>query len=46
MMEPAQPKLPAPISFPFQPESGSQTSILMSESPLGLSVAATRQKDT
>src|SRR5438105_14953458 len=43
-MVPAQPPLPTAWSFPFQPEDGSQTSILMSESVLGVSVAVTRQK--
>ena len=31
-------------NFPFQPDSGSQASILMLESRLGFNVAATRQK--
>ena len=31
-MEPAQPPLPTPSYLPFQPEVGSQTSILISES--------------
>src|ERR1700722_11915904 len=42
--DPAQPKLPAVKSLPFQPDSGSHTSILISESMLGFNVAATRQK--
>src|SRR5579862_140411 len=42
-MKPAQPPLPTDWSLPFQPETGSQTSILMSESLEGLNVAATRQ---
>src|ERR1017187_10326829 len=42
-MEPAQPPLPTAWNFPFQPEAGSQTSIWMSESLVGFSVAATRQ---
>src|SRR5262245_41340974 len=32
------------MNFPFHPEAGSHTSILMSESGLGLSMATTRQK--
>src|SRR5262245_53068507 len=43
-MVPAQPPLPTAWNFPFQSEAGSQTSILMSESGEGVSVAATRQK--
>jgi len=31
------------LSFPFQPEVGIQTSILMSESLVGVSLAETRQ---
>src|ERR1700736_4664298 len=42
-MAPAQPPLPSPSYLPFQPEVGSQTSILMSESLEGFKVAATRQ---
>src|SRR5690348_11261639 len=42
-MDPANPPLPSPRYFPFHPESGSQTSILISESLAGLRVAATRQ---
>ena len=42
-MVPAHPPLPTAWNFPFQPDAGSQTSILMSESPDGVSVAATRQ---
>src|SRR5712691_9385043 len=42
-MLPAQPPLPTAWSLPFHPEVGSQTSILMSESLVGFSVAATRQ---
>ena len=42
-MLPFQPPLPTAWNFPFQPVAGSQTSILMSESLEGLSVAATRQ---
>src|SRR5580658_7105714 len=42
-MTPAHPPLPTAWNFPFHPEAGSQTSILMSESSLGFKVAATRQ---
>src|SRR6476659_4934794 len=42
-MLPAHAPLPTASSFPFQPDTGSQTSILMSESDEGVSVAATRQ---
>ena len=42
-MLPAHPPLPTPWNFPFQPCSGIQTSILMSESRVGVRVAATRQ---
>src|ERR1700730_3862385 len=42
-MKPPQPPLPSATSLPFQPDAGSQTSILMSESLDGFSVAATRQ---
>src|SRR5438034_852365 len=42
-MLPAQPPLPTPWNFPFQPEAGSQISTRMSESLLGVSVIATRQ---
>src|SRR5687767_5263314 len=42
-MLPFQPPLPVAWNLPFQPAAGSQTSILMSESADGLSVAATRQ---
>src|SRR5882762_4700666 len=42
-MVPAQPPLPTAWNFPFQSAAGSQTSILMSESDEGVSVAATRQ---
>src|SRR5215831_5689753 len=44
-MTPAQPPFPTASNLPFQPETGSQTSTLMSESLLGASVAVTRQKD-
>src|SRR6185295_9294653 len=37
------PPLPTAWNFPFQPDDGSQTSILMSESLVGFNVAATRQ---
>src|SRR5262250_809237 len=40
---PVQPPFPTAINFPFHPETGIQTSILMSESVVGLMVAATRQ---
>src|SRR5579859_2268625 len=43
-MDPAKPPLPTPRKLWFQPLSGIQTSILMSESGAGLSVAVTRQK--
>src|SRR6266850_2315479 len=43
-MTPAQPPLPTAWNFPFQAAAGSHTSIRMSESDDGLSVAATRQK--
>src|SRR5689334_4930892 len=42
-MDPAKPPLPCPRYLPFQPVSGSHTSILMSESLAGLMVAVTRQ---
>src|SRR6516164_1057973 len=41
---PAQPPLPTPSNFPFHPDDGIQTSILISESLDGFSVASTRQK--
>src|SRR2546427_5095249 len=44
-MLPAHAPLPTASSLPFQPDEGSQTSILMSESLDGVSVAATRQND-
>src|SRR5215510_4436180 len=40
---PANPPLPIPSSLPFHPETGSQTSSLMSESGVGLTSATTRQ---
>src|SRR6185295_3356452 len=42
-MTPAHPPLPTAWNFPFQPDAGSHTSILMSESLVGVNVAATRQ---
>jgi hypothetical protein len=42
-MSPAKPPLPRPRSFLFQPATGNHTSILMSESMVGLAVADTRQ---
>src|SRR6266478_6329158 len=42
-MTPAQAPLPTDCSLLFQPETGIHTSILMSESSAGLSVAWTRQ---
>ena len=35
--------LPTAWNLPFHPDAGNQTSILMSESLVGFSVAATRQ---
>src|SRR5437868_15258135 len=43
-MVPAQPPLPTAWHFPCQYAADIQTSILMSESDEGVSVAATRQK--
>src|SRR6185312_15470413 len=43
-MEPVQPPLPLASYLPFQPEAGSQSSILISESVDGRRVADTRQK--
>src|SRR5579862_2949204 len=40
---PPSPPLPVPRNFPFQPEAGIQTSILISESLVGRDVAETRQ---
>src|SRR5262245_50213316 len=40
---PFQPPLPTIRNLPFQLDAGSHSSILMSESAVGLSVAATRQ---
>src|SRR5688572_9523121 len=42
-MLPFHPPLPVAWNLPFHPEAGSHTSILISESGDGLSVAATRQ---
>src|SRR5215510_2577448 len=42
-MVPAQPPLPTAWNLPFHDWAGSQTSILISESGEGVSVAATRQ---
>src|SRR6185503_10926157 len=42
-MTPAQPPLPTAWNLPFHPLAGSHTSTLMSESLVGVSVAATRQ---
>src|SRR5262245_50226959 len=44
-MTPAQPPPPTASYLPFHPDTGSQSSILISESLDGVSVAATRQKD-
>src|SRR5438046_1196783 len=44
-MTPPAPPFPVPSSFPFQPSAaGSHTSILMCDSGVGFTVAATRQK--
>src|SRR5882724_10785251 len=42
-MAPLNAPLPTAWNLPFQPDAGNQTSILMSESLVGFSVAATRQ---
>src|SRR5215471_5870457 len=42
-IDPANPPTPIPSSLPFQPETGSQTSSLMSESEVGFASAMTRQ---
>src|SRR5215471_14462839 len=42
-MVPAHAPLPTDSSFPFHPDSGSHTSIRISESLAGVNVAATRQ---
>src|SRR4051794_4453267 len=44
-MEPPHPPLPTARNLPFQLEAGSQTSIPMSESEVGLMVAVMRQND-
>src|ERR1700680_157750 len=43
-MEPPQPPLPTARNLPFHSAIGSHTSIRMSESEVGLRLAATRQK--
>src|SRR5437867_8378614 len=42
-MFPFHPPFPTASNFPFQFDAGSQTSILISESPVGFNVAAIRQ---
>src|SRR5262249_12586900 len=42
-MEPAHPPLPMPMNLPFHPEIGIQSSMWISETGDGFSVAATRQ---
>src|SRR5438128_10373986 len=42
-MEPANPPLPTPWNLPFQPDPGSHTSSLISESLDGFSTSETRQ---
>src|SRR5579862_9730710 len=42
-MFPPNPPLPVPRSLPFHPDAGIQTSILISESLVGVAVAAIRQ---
>src|SRR5580704_10190244 len=42
-MEPAKPPLPCPWNLPFQPLAGSQTSILISESEVGVESTAILQ---
>src|SRR5262245_22017856 len=44
-MVPAHAPLPTDSNLPFHPDSGSHTSIFISESCVGLNVAATRQND-
>ena len=44
MITPWKPPLPVPRNLPFHVVSGSQASILMLESELGVRVAVTRQK--
>src|SRR5262249_28996338 len=43
VIEPVQPPFPLASKLPFQPDSGSQISILISESADGFEVIATRQ---
>jgi len=43
LIEPANPPLPIPWNFPFQPLLGIHTSNLMSESDVGLMTPVTRQ---
>ena len=43
LIDPANPPLPMPWNFPFQPELGIHTSNLMSESAVGLITPVTRQ---
>src|SRR5690349_14220919 len=45
LIEPVQPPFPLASSLPFHPDTGSQTSIRISESLLGRNVAWTRQKE-
>src|SRR2546428_9107913 len=42
-MVPAHPPLPTASNLPFQPDAGSQISVLISESLLGVRVAVMRQ---
>jgi hypothetical protein len=42
-ISPANPPLPWPRNFPFHPPPGIQTSILTSESALGVAFTTTRQ---
>src|SRR5262249_40511399 len=44
-MVPAHAPLPTDSNLPFHPDSGSHTSIFISESFVGVNVAATRQND-
>src|SRR4029450_13917253 len=44
-MPPPKPPFPVPRRLPFHPATGIQSSILMSESGLGINAARTRQKD-
>lgn len=43
-IDPLNAPLPTACNLPFQPDAGSHTSMLMAESGVGVSVAATRQK--